>query len=227
MQGDESVTVEELAKRVCQAVTRACPGGPWVLGGYCFGGVVAFEAARQLITGGGQVRLVAALFDSKTPGYPKLRPAKGKYWRRLAGRKVRMQELMAHAGTLRGLLARKVEGRLLRAGVTNLPVAQDNVVRAARLYVPRPLAVRVVQFLAASDHVSAQVLDDPRLGWRDVAQDGFDVHRVSGHHADLLATQAGELAVLLGQILQQSATHLPGAECAGAARATAAGHVTA
>jgi amino acid adenylation domain-containing protein len=226
VQADENVTVEELAKRVCQAVTRARPEGPWVLGGYCFGGAVAFEAARQLISGGGEVRLVA-LFDSKTPGYPKLRPAKGKYWRQLTERKVRVQELLAHAGALRALLTRKVEGRLLRAGITNLPIAQDNVVRAARLYVPRPLAVRVVQFLAASDHVSAQVLDDPRLGWRDVAQHGFEVHRVSAQHADLLASQAAELAALLERILKPSMPDPPAAECAAAASGSAAGHIPA
>jgi amino acid adenylation domain-containing protein len=199
--GNESVTVEDLAKRVCQAVVRVRPEGPWVLGGYCFGGVVAFEAARQLISDGGEVRLVA-LFDSMTPGYPKLRRAKRRYWRHLIERKVGVGELFAHAGALRRLLERKVQRRLLRVGVTNLLVPQDNMVRAAQLYVPRPVAVRVVQFLAGSDEVSAQVLDDPRLAWREVAQAGFDAHSVRGRHEDLLATQAAEMASLLDQILK-------------------------
>ena len=73
---------------------------------------------------------------------------------------------------------------------------------AAQVYVPRPLAVRVVQFLAGSDKVSAQVLDDPRLGWRDIALHGFAVHRFNGHHDDLLEGQATELALLLDQILK-------------------------
>jgi amino acid adenylation domain-containing protein len=198
----ESVTVEDLAQRVCQAVVRIRPAGPWVLGGYCFGGVVAFEAARQLISRGGEVRLVA-LFDSKTPGYPKLRRAKTRYWRQLTERKVSADGLLAHAGVVRRLLVRKLRGRLLRAGVTHVLASPDNIVRAAQLYVPRPLAVRIVQFLAGSDHVSTQVLDDPRLGWRDFAENGFDVLRVGAHHADLLVTQAGELASLLHGILEE------------------------
>jgi len=104
---------------------------------------------------------------------------------------------------VRRLLVRKLRGRLLRAGVTHVLASPDNIVRAAQLYVPRPLAVRIVQFLAGSDHVSTQVLDDPRLGWRDFAENGFDVLRVGAHHADLLVTQAGELASLLHGILEE------------------------
>ena len=115
--GGESVTVEDLAKRVCQAVVRVRPQGPWVLGGYCFGGVVAFEAARQLISDGGDVRLVA-LFDTRTPGYPKLSRAKRRYWQQIIERKVRVYELLAHASALRQLVARNFLGHLMRAGAT-------------------------------------------------------------------------------------------------------------
>jgi len=75
--------------------------------------------------------------------------------------------------------------------------------------------------------VSAQVLDDPRLGWRDVAQHGFEVHRVSAQHADLLASQAAELAALLERILKPSMPDPPAAECAAAASGSAAGHIPA
>jgi thioesterase domain-containing protein len=44
------------------------PNGPYYLGGYSFGGVVAFEMARQLQEQGEQVGILVVL-DSCRPGY--------------------------------------------------------------------------------------------------------------------------------------------------------------
>jgi amino acid adenylation domain-containing protein len=60
--------IEETARRACQAIRRIRPRGPYLLGGYCFGGIVAFETARQLVSMGEEVPLVA-LFDVPAPGY--------------------------------------------------------------------------------------------------------------------------------------------------------------
>jgi thioesterase domain-containing protein/acyl carrier protein len=70
-QGEQTPTVEALAARVCQSIHGIRPEGPYILGGYCFGGMLAFEAARQLIAGGAEVPLVA-VFDTPAPGYPRL-----------------------------------------------------------------------------------------------------------------------------------------------------------
>jgi amino acid adenylation domain-containing protein len=60
--------IEETARRACQAIRRIRPRGPYLLGGYCLGGIVAFESARQLVSMGEEVPLVA-LFDVPAPGY--------------------------------------------------------------------------------------------------------------------------------------------------------------
>jgi len=70
-EGEQAPSVEELAGRLCQSIRGIRAQGPYILGGYCFGGIVAFEAAQQLIAGGAEVRLVA-LFDTPAPGYPRL-----------------------------------------------------------------------------------------------------------------------------------------------------------
>lgn len=62
--------VAETARRACQTIRRIHPRGPYFLGGYCFGGIVAFESARQLLALGEEVPL-AALFDVPAPGYPR------------------------------------------------------------------------------------------------------------------------------------------------------------
>jgi aspartate racemase len=50
-----SSTIEELAARYVAEVKRVQPTGPYLLSGACFGGVIAFEMARQLRAGGDEV----------------------------------------------------------------------------------------------------------------------------------------------------------------------------
>ncbi|MDG5803679.1 beta-ketoacyl synthase N-terminal-like domain-containing protein [Streptomyces ossamyceticus] len=63
---EEARTVAEKARRYVEAVTAVQPDGPWLLGGWSFGGFVAQEAARQLTAAGRDVGLVA-LIDSVRP----------------------------------------------------------------------------------------------------------------------------------------------------------------
>jgi thioesterase domain-containing protein len=62
-----------MAARYLEAVQAHQPDGPYYLGGYCFGGNVAYEMARQLKSRGEEVALVALL--DTTPvnaGYEKV-----------------------------------------------------------------------------------------------------------------------------------------------------------
>ena len=54
-------TVEEMAGHFISEVRRVHPKGPYYLGGYSFGGVVAYEMARQLSAMGDTVGLLALL----------------------------------------------------------------------------------------------------------------------------------------------------------------------
>lgn len=78
LQENRLLTVEEIARQSIASIRALCPHGPYVIGGYCYGGVVAFETARQLIAEGEAIALLA-LFDTPTPGYPKLAPAWKRY----------------------------------------------------------------------------------------------------------------------------------------------------
>ena len=52
---------EAIAARHVEALRDALPDGPYLLGGFCYGGVVAFEMARQLHSAGEDVALLALL----------------------------------------------------------------------------------------------------------------------------------------------------------------------
>ncbi len=189
----ESLSVEEIAARACHSIRERRSRGPYILGGYCFGGVVAFEAARQLTAAGEEVRLIV-LLDSVAPGYPRLLRSGGRYWRELPralSGAFRLREIAEHIG---------FAGRLVRR-LTIAPPA-DPRARAASAYVLQPTGIPVVQLLAGEDAVSSRVLDDPRLGWRDVCRAGFEARRLAGAHDTLfLERSSAELAAALGEIL--------------------------
>jgi len=57
----EFETIEEMAAQYVKDLQKAQPRGPYYLGGYCFGGNVAFEMARQLKTEGEEIALLALM----------------------------------------------------------------------------------------------------------------------------------------------------------------------
>ncbi|MFL6313358.1 MAG: amino acid adenylation domain-containing protein [Terriglobales bacterium] len=63
------ITIEALAQSYLDAVQRAFPKGPYLLGGWSFGGLVAIEIARALRHAGEEVALVA-LLDSHAQSDP-------------------------------------------------------------------------------------------------------------------------------------------------------------
>jgi thioesterase domain-containing protein/acyl carrier protein len=59
---------ERAGNEIAAMIRQAQPAGPYLLGGFCYGGIVAVEAARQLRLEGQHVQLI--LFDVPMPGFP-------------------------------------------------------------------------------------------------------------------------------------------------------------
>src|SRR5690606_25740768 len=57
-------TIEEIAKFYVSEVLENDPIGPYAIGGYCSGGLIAYEMAQQLIKQGKEVSLLAMLDSS-------------------------------------------------------------------------------------------------------------------------------------------------------------------
>lgn len=175
---DEAPTVEELAARVCQSIRGIRAAGPYILGGYCFGGTVAFETARQLIASGAEVPLVA-LFDTPAPGYPRL---------------LGSRQMAVHVQTL---------GRLVSKAPAESADGNDVAKAAARAYVPKPIDAAIAQFMAEDPVVRTLLLEDPRLAWRELCRNRFKVYRVPGDHATwLLEPHAQAAAARLTEALE-------------------------
>jgi acetoacetyl-CoA synthetase len=85
--------VEDMARGYVSAMRAAQPNGPYVLAGYSFGGLVAFEMARQLLTVGETVSFLGLIDCQPHERYWPLGA-----WSKFVGRRLRQ-----HSATLRGL----------------------------------------------------------------------------------------------------------------------------
>jgi oxalate---CoA ligase len=199
---------DDIVSQAVALIRALRPNGPRVLAGHCYGGIVAFEAARRL-SAERDSRTSVALFDVPTPGYPKIRLSR--YLRQAPDaistlRRGRILEFAKEIGTHAGFLRRMLNAR--RKPAHPLPSAApeefnlwgDSVTaRVARTvlhaYVPRPFSGRAANFLAGDNDVSARALEDPRLGWRDFVRGPLHEYRVAGRHDSMFAEQnAAELS---------------------------------
>ncbi|HEY2738585.1 MAG TPA: thioesterase domain-containing protein, partial [Thermoanaerobaculia bacterium] len=201
-------TVEEMAAHVVEHLVAFQPEGAFRLGGSSFGGVVAFEIARQLQQRGRQIELLA-LLDSYGTDYPRPRAV----WslRRL----VRWCLPVGAKGdtswdNIRRGLREKV--RRLRA---NLDMAfpwlpgvppvelrflylQEVCFRARRRYRPEPFEGRILLFRAEQQPPADLFEPDPELGWSGLATAGITIHDVPGYHGlHLREPNVGVLAARL------------------------------
>jgi thioesterase domain-containing protein len=206
-------SIEAMAEAYLAEVRAVQPHGPYLLGGYSGGGVIAFEMAHQLRRAGEAVAAVV-LLDTFRPGVatPEARTAAERGGSRL-------RHLLAHGPAYvkawakeraqfeSWRLRRKLLALPRRAGKP-LPVALREVKltgafhAAAEHYGLRPLDVPLVLFTAGARpddlaHVG------PDLGWAPLAAAGLDVRLTTGTHDDLVrAPHVGPLADALSEVLR-------------------------
>jgi thioesterase domain-containing protein len=190
--------VGRLAQLYAADIRSAQPRGPYLLFGYSFGGVVAFEVARELLSHGERVGLVA-MADCPAPGYPK--PAHPLVRARVHAQnllKLSTHERIAYLQDRLGNGLARIE-RLL--GVTQVPENTDTTplhlkrVNAALHeaydnYVPAPLGVDVL-FLTADTPPDwpATVFDDPLMGWGPVLRGRISQCGIPGAHLSIFDPQ--------------------------------------
>jgi thioesterase domain-containing protein len=180
------------------AVESTASRGPYLLGGWSFGGVVAFEMARQLRDRGRRVGLVA-LLDSRAPAPtpPEIDLGEAEIVRNFLRDQADLQGLDAdwlderpeaadEAGegeTIERLLARARQTGLLKVRSAQvrplLDVYRANL-HAGAAYRPGPYAGRLILFRTlTSPH--------PTNGWEALAGEPVEVHELVADHYSLLA----------------------------------------
>jgi len=209
--------IEAIAAYYIQAIQTIQPQGPYFLGGWSFGGLVAFEMAQQFTQAGQQVNLLAIL-DAPAPhskpsfsqslkfllgtallstlpflldygvlATSRLQPMKSWFSRR---RWAAITQLISEESRLQ-LLNESAIGALL-------PIIYANS-QAAYRYVAKPYPNRITLFKAVEQPPNLK--HEPTLGWNALAHD-IQLHSVSGNHLSLLKQpHVIDLAQQLGQYL--------------------------
>lgn len=186
--------VEAVAALHVEAIRRVQPKGPYLLGGRCFGAVVAFEMARCLRAAGERVDALIVLDSSpprRSPG-AKARPAAGEPRPSLLGRAGRLGSRGVVRRVAREVrrwvrrllldpVKRAVRRRFGSLHVRRMQRLEDANIRALRSYAAEPHPGRIT--LIRSAKYATLRRKNRHLGWAELAAGGFDCHVVPGRHA--------------------------------------------
>jgi thioesterase domain-containing protein len=160
-------SIEGIAAIFARDIIAMRPQGPYLLGGYCVGGTIAFELAQQLTAKGHQVS-VLILFSSMCPTALALRYRARVALRNFAGRFQRHGAELSRRKPnewLQYLRERTADRRADRKRVHPNPLRQrlgDTTVQAFKIYQPQPGSFPIHMFLPNSQPDSPE---DRLLDW--------------------------------------------------------------
>ncbi|HKX27258.1 MAG TPA: amino acid adenylation domain-containing protein, partial [Blastocatellia bacterium] len=220
-------SIEEMAARYIAALRATQPEGPYLLGGWSLGGIVAYEMAQQLVAQGQNVSQLL-LLDSTTLNSEE-------EWIEEDEATALMNLLTGEWGISSERLPRfrsdeQIDSALKQAiGAKILPpdfeveqarsllkVYRANV-RAARRYVPQVYPGTVTLFKASEPPARSPVADlshrdlatkmfqDPAMGWKHLALGEVRIIEVPGDHQTMMSPPHVEtLALWIGSCLEEA-----------------------
>jgi amino acid adenylation domain-containing protein len=210
--------VEDIASQALEMLREHQPTGPYLIGGWCHGGIIGYEMAQQLKAQGECVPLLV-LFDSLNPAAV----PSGASWRVLSGilrfhlaamRGMKVRERLAYAmGRVRweaSLMRSRIWRmsyqlrRLFRKRVPDHMIDWLQIQSASVLrYQPKPYAGKVVLFRC--EQISVRHYMDSTYGWGNLVEGGIEVIDLPGDHVAIFEepvvfTLAHELSARLQSV---------------------------
>jgi phthiocerol/phenolphthiocerol synthesis type-I polyketide synthase E len=223
-----SQTVEEMAASFLSEMERVQKKGPFFLGGYCLGGLVAYEMARQLIEKGEKVNFLA-LVSARTPAYLRTGSSSASFLKQFTGllsERVRLEcdnlsqlNWSQKYNYIRGRLMRfnniaqvKSEALLDRVVSKISPNADwhsrdyilyqsvQNQDHAFMSYDPKPCSADVVLFRVKNN--PSFFVNDEFLGWSRLVQGNMRTFEVDCFHKNIMKEpNAGTVGRRLSELL--------------------------
>ncbi|MEH1943850.1 MAG: amino acid adenylation domain-containing protein [Nostoc sp.] len=211
--------IEDMASHYLKEIQTLQPNGPYFLGGYSFGGTVAFEMAQQLHSQGEKVGLLI-LFDSSGPNSKKRLPFIKRiplHWNKFL--KLGPNYFWEKAGKWSNLIPDKFQkivykfyldiGRPLTRDLRHLHIMEINA-QAARTYTMQVYPGKLL-LLRTDDGQRLEGIGfdfDPQLGWGKLVAEELEIQYVPGsHHSFLKEPYVQVLAEKLKDSLNQAQTH--------------------
>jgi amino acid adenylation domain-containing protein len=188
--------VEEMAAHYIEAMQAVQPQGPYFLGGWSFGGLVAFEMAQQLQAKGEEVSLLALMDTSALTDEESQEEDDDFSWDGLLA--FWKDLLVKDDSPILGISPDLDETQIER-----LVQLFKSHILAANSYSPQPYDGRVTLFL--SENGEAADSEDLTLGWERLANKGVDIHWIPGDHYNMVnKPNVGILASKLRACLEES-----------------------
>ena len=189
--------VDDMAELYFEHLRRAQPEGPYYLGGYSFGGLVALEMARRLLAAGEEIGLLALVdtyFVSRQAGSSLL----GRFFSLSSEQKIAY--LKKRATRYRRGIKRRIDSLSLPLAVK---VVREACAAAEQKYRPSVYSGAVTLFRASEKALRG--LDDAQDGWQQYAAGGLEIHEIDGDHGNILnEPKVRQLAAALRARLDQA-----------------------
>jgi amino acid adenylation domain-containing protein len=172
--------VATIARCLVDRVRSVQSKGPYLLGGYCLGGLVAFEMAQQLCDEGEAVAALT-IFEMFLPGAFRLPNARDRVayhlrFLRSVGWRDRIRFVKRHGRQRLARFGRQLSPRLGDA------MAQLTSATVGDFTPDRAFAGRLTLFRGSSQ--PDDLTFDHDMGWGGLASLGVTVHEIEGHHTD-------------------------------------------
>lgn len=186
--------------------------GPYLLGGFCLGGLLAFEMARQLTMHGRHVALLALIetrmaVDGESANGHDLVVRAINSWRRTHNQITNL--FLLERGTRWSYVQRQVRKVTSRRSKAFSGIEQKNVQRTADMvsrYSPQTYEGRVTLFRGQEQPHRTD--PTPDSGWGTLARGGVEIHEIPGYSQNILFSPrarilAQELRACLDRALQE------------------------
>jgi amino acid adenylation domain-containing protein len=224
----------QLASQYLAAVRSVQPAGPYLIGGYSYGGLVAFAMADQLAAAGETVERLF-IFDTLAPAgqgsAPEIDPARlllevAEVLARYTGKELSLSLEQLRAVEPEQQL-RQVHAALLTQGVfagVDGPLQLDRLVAVERAAIEALAAYRPNRCEAPVELIrcttptrqdmgdlSPERFAEPTFGWKQWCAREINVHWVESDHLALMRPPAvSHTAAIVAQVLGQIASGSPG-----------------
>jgi thioesterase domain-containing protein/acyl carrier protein len=224
---EEFTRIEDIASRYVADLRKFQTHGPYRLGGYCFGGNVAYEMARQLHAQGEEIHLLLLINCwPNNSSYTRLSWTPAFFCKAMWNFCIRLAHQIRSGAKqprdyfkwraawavkrFRSLFAENISGRLSVDDIIDLSARPEHErklwrthVQAWLQYQPQPYDGRIVLFRTRGHPLVCSF--DNQMGWGSFATGGVEVKICPGDHESILEEEnvpytARELAAILEEL---------------------------
>ncbi len=203
--------IEEMASHYIKEIKSVQSQGPYLIGGWCLGGSVAYEMAQQLNNQGDEVALLV-LVETAHPDFPEFLPnisavqkmiylilhrldlemsnfLEVKSWAKITFTIARVKRLWFQLLVLIENMMEKTIGKtgykLPHSQAYYIDKLSQSHIKAYEDYLPKSYNGHTVHFVAAKQ--PRGIYKDYSLGWKNIASDHLIISKVKGHRIGIIS----------------------------------------